>query len=78
MKFLKQAAIIFAVYLVGGFISSILPFSFPGSVISMILLFILLMTGVLDGPLGLMRGWIAGLTEPVGAWAFDLIQSFYF
>ena len=47
MKFLKQAAIIFAVYLVGGFISSILPFSFPGSVISMILLFILLMTGVL-------------------------------
>lgn len=47
MKFLKQAAVIFAVYLVGSFISGILPFSFPGSVISMILLFILLMTGVL-------------------------------
>lgn len=44
----------------------------------MIVLVVLLMTGALDGPLGLMRGWVAGLTEPVGAWAFDLIQSFYF
>lgn len=43
----------------------------------MILLVVLLMSGVLDGPLGVMRGWIASLTEPVGAWFFYRIQSFY-
>jgi len=47
LKFLKQISIIFAVCLVGSGISSLLPFAFPGSVISMILLFILLATGVL-------------------------------
>ena len=44
----------------------------------MVALAALLMTGVLDVPLGVMRGWLAALTEPVGAWAFYLIQSFYF
>lgn len=47
MKFLKQIAIIFAVCLVGSGISSLLPFAFPGSVISLLLLFTLLSTGAL-------------------------------
>jgi len=47
MDFLKQMSIIFAVCLVSGFISNILPFAFPGSIISMILLFVLLLTRAL-------------------------------
>lgn len=46
MDFLKQMSIIFAVCLVSNFISNILPFAFPGSIISMILLFVLLLTRV--------------------------------
>lgn len=42
MKVIKQFAIIFLICLVGNFISSILPFVFPGNIISLILLFILL------------------------------------
>lgn len=45
MKFLKQMAVIFAVSLAGSGISKLLPFAFPGSVISMILLFLLLLSG---------------------------------
>lgn len=47
MKFLKQIGIIFVIYLAGSFISGILPFAFPGSVISMIILFLLLLSGFL-------------------------------
>lgn len=47
MKFLKQIAIIFAICLAGEAVALLLPFPFPGSVVSMILLFVLLMTGVL-------------------------------
>ena len=47
MKFLKQIGIIFVIYLAGSFISGILPFAFPGSVISMIILFLLLLSGLL-------------------------------
>ena len=47
MDFLKQMSIIFAVCLVSNFISNILPFAFPGSIISMILLFVLLLTRVI-------------------------------
>lgn len=42
MKIFEQFSIIFFICLVGTYISSILPFTFPGSVVSMILLFILL------------------------------------
>lgn len=42
MKYLTQLALIFGICLVGDLISSLLPFSFPGSVISMILVLILL------------------------------------
>lgn len=47
MKFLKQMSVIFAVYLVSVLISGLLPVTFPGSVIGMILLFLLLLSGVL-------------------------------
>ncbi|MGH4037698.1 MAG: CidA/LrgA family protein [Sphaerochaeta sp.] len=42
MKFFEQFSIIFLICLLGTYISSILPFTFPGSVVSMIILFILL------------------------------------
>ncbi|WP_343210083.1 CidA/LrgA family protein [Anaerolentibacter hominis] len=42
-----KMGIIFLICLVGEIISYLLPFTFPSSVISMILLFILLVTGVL-------------------------------
>lgn len=42
MNILKQLLIIFALCLCGEFISSLLPFAFPASVISLILLFTLL------------------------------------
>lgn len=44
----------------------------------MIALVVLLMTGMLDGPLGVMRSWLSDLTNSLGAWAFYLIQSLYF
>lgn len=44
MSLILQFSTIFLICLVGNFIASILPFVFPGSIISMILLFILLMT----------------------------------
>ncbi len=41
MKILKQAAIIFGVCLIGEIVSELIPVPFPGSVISMVFLFIL-------------------------------------
>lgn len=46
MNIIFQAAIFFAVCVTGDAISSVLPFPFPGSVIAMIILFILLMTRI--------------------------------
>ena len=42
MKIIKQLTIISAVCLAGEAVSAVLPFAFPGSVISMIMLFLLL------------------------------------
>lgn len=47
MKILKQFAIIMSICLAGQLISSILPFPFPGSIIGMIILLILLVTKVI-------------------------------
>lgn len=47
MKILKQIAIIFSICWVSLVIEHFLPFSFPASVIGMILLFLLLLTGIL-------------------------------
>lgn len=47
MRYLTQLAIIFGLCLVGDLISSLLPFSFPGSVVSMLLVLVLLSTKVL-------------------------------
>lgn len=47
MKFLKQMCVIFAVYLISVLISGLLPVAVPGSVIGMILLFLLLLSGLL-------------------------------
>ena len=47
MKILKQIAIIFSICWVSLVIEHFLPFSFPASVIGMILLFLLLLTGAL-------------------------------
>ncbi len=44
MNIISQGAIFFAVCIAGDGISRILPFPFPGSVIAMIILFILLVT----------------------------------
>ena len=44
MNIIFQAAIFFAVCMTGDAISAVLPFPFPGSVIAMILLFVLLIT----------------------------------
>lgn len=41
MKILKQVAVIFGVCLLGQAISEVIPISFPGSVISMVIMFIL-------------------------------------
>ena len=47
MKTLLQIGIVFLICLIGEIISLILPFPFPGSVIAMILLFLLLLFGAL-------------------------------
>jgi holin-like protein len=47
MKLLTQIAVLFGICLLGETISVILPFAFPATVISMILLFILLFSGLL-------------------------------
>lgn len=47
MKYLSQLGLIFAFCLVGDMISHLLPFSFPGSVVAMLLVLVLLATGVL-------------------------------
>ena len=47
MNIIFQGAIYFAICLIGSGISAILPFPFPGSVIAMIILFILLITKAL-------------------------------
>ena len=44
MKIITQVAIIFGICLLGEGISALLPFAFPGTVISMILLFVLFIT----------------------------------
>lgn len=43
MKILLQLAVIFSICLAGDFISSLLPFTFPGSIIAMLILLILLL-----------------------------------
>ncbi len=47
MKYLTQLAIIFGLCLMGDLISSLLPFAFPGSVVSMLLILLLLSTNLL-------------------------------
>lgn len=47
VKLLVQIGIVFAICLLGEWIASLLPFVFPSSVISMILLFLLLLIGLL-------------------------------
>ncbi len=47
MNIIFQGAIFFTICLIGDAISAILPFPFPGSVISMILLFILLVAKII-------------------------------
>lgn len=47
VKLLVQIGIVFGICLVGEGISRVLPFTFPASVISMILLFLLLLSGAL-------------------------------
>lgn len=47
MKIIKQIGIIFAICWVSTVIESLLPFSFPASVLGMLLLFLCLVTGIL-------------------------------
>ena len=47
METLKQLALLFAAYLLAVWIGDWLPFAFPASVLGMILLLLLLLTGVL-------------------------------
>ncbi|MGE4584509.1 MAG: CidA/LrgA family protein [Sphaerochaeta sp.] len=47
MKYLNQLALIFGICLVGDVISRYLPFTLPGSVISMLLILLLLSTSLL-------------------------------
>lgn len=44
MKILLQLALIFGICIIGDLISPLLPFTFPGSIIAMLLLLILLLT----------------------------------
>lgn len=43
MRFFSQAAILFGISILGNILASFLPFPFPGSVIAMVILFILLL-----------------------------------
>ena len=47
MKILTQLAIVFGICLVGECISAILPFTFPSSVIGMIILFLLMLVKII-------------------------------
>lgn len=47
MKIIKQIGIIFAICWISTVIESLLPFSFPASVLGMLLLFLCLVTGIL-------------------------------
>ncbi|MDY0303177.1 MAG: CidA/LrgA family protein [Sphaerochaeta sp.] len=47
MKYLTQLGLIFAFCLVGDLIATLLPFAFPGSVLAMLLVLVLLSTGAL-------------------------------
>lgn len=47
MKILIQLALIFGICILGDLISSILPFAFPGSVVSMLLMVLLLLSNLL-------------------------------
>lgn len=46
MKILLQLALIFGICLAGDFISPLLPFTFPGSIIAMLILLVLLLTKI--------------------------------
>ena len=46
MKILLQVALVFGIYWVGQGIEAVLPFAFPASVISLLMLLVLLMTGL--------------------------------
>lgn len=46
MKILLQVALVFGIYWVGQGIEAVLPFTFPASVISLLLLLVLLLAGV--------------------------------
>lgn len=47
MKIFKEVSIIFLLCILGDILSNMLPFPFPGSVIAMVLLFILLVSKIL-------------------------------
>jgi holin-like protein len=47
MKIIKQIGIVFAVCWVSQILSGLLPFAFPASIIGMLLILVLLLTGVL-------------------------------
>ena len=47
MKILLQIAVIFLLCMIGDALSALLPFTLPGSIISMVLLFLLLLTGLM-------------------------------
>lgn len=47
MKILLQIAVIFLLCMIGDALSALLPFTLPGSIISMVLLFLLLLTGLI-------------------------------
>lgn len=47
MRLLKQAGIIFALCWTGEVVSALLPIAFPGSIVAMLLLFVLLCTGLI-------------------------------
>lgn len=47
MKILIQLALIFGICILGDLISSLLPFAFPGSVVSMLLMVLLLLSNLL-------------------------------
>ena len=46
MKYLKQLAILFFICLVGEFFAGLLPFAFPGNIMAMIILSLLLITNL--------------------------------